>query len=125
MAIQNQNRTLSMPEEYFHNHQDQSIFWTAVTARDRITVIQDVENIIGKYGFITEFKEFSDLGINICIELGKNKLSELHQALKTALSINELQAISSEAPSELTVYLNISFLKGHGDLKIEVPAVPG
>lgn len=114
-----------MPEEYFHNHQDQSIFWTAVTARDRITVIQDVENIIGKYGFITEFKEFSDLGINICIELGKNKLSELHQALKTALSINELQAISSEAPSELTVYLNISFLKGHGDLKIEVPAVPG
>ena len=41
------------------------------------------------------------------------------------ISMQKWESLNSISKKERTVYLNISFTKGTGNLKIEVPAVPG
>ncbi len=111
-------------DEFFKSHVPNSVFWSAIGHGERIQVIQSCEKIISEYGYILEFKQFSDLGLSLHIEIDSNKIQSLYQALKPAL---RLDAFDFKEVNEKTstVYINISFADGHGDLKTEVPAVPG
>ncbi|HEY1045553.1 MAG TPA: hypothetical protein VGF79_03880 [Bacteroidia bacterium] len=98
-----------------------ALHWTAYTGHLRFSALQEVEKIINQYGFIANFKEFSDLTINIEIEIEPSKIEGLHKALSDYLTIDEPVEIGNLS----TIYLNLTFGAGTGDLKIPVPEVPG
>jgi len=102
-----------------------SIFWTGYCKTERIIAISEIEKTISIYGFITDFKRFSDISLSVTIELEEKKIDTLYDALKKFLVLNEFERLNSDSLSERIVFLNITFIMGTGNLRIEVPAVPG
>jgi hypothetical protein len=103
----------------------ENIFWTGYTNKDRITAISDIQSIVSLYGFITDFKPFSDLSISIKIELEEFQIDPLYVALKEYMTLKEFQPLHSTSVVERSIYLNVVFIKGTGDVRHEIPAVPG
>jgi hypothetical protein len=101
------------------------IYWTAYCYTDRITAIGEVENIVAGFGFITGFQRFSDFSISLMIELEEKKIDNLYNALGGCLSLDDSVKLNSASDTERLILMNITFVKGTGNLRIEVPAVPG
>lgn len=102
-----------------------NIFWTGYCNRERAAAISELEKLVNQYGYITDFKLFSDISIAIKIELEEYKVDKLYDALKKYISLNDFDSVHSVSQAERVIYLNITFMKGTGDLKIDIPAVPG
>jgi hypothetical protein len=102
-----------------------NFFWTGYCSKERIVAIREIEEIISAHGFITDFKLFSDIAISIQIESEELKIDKLYTALTDYISLNEFEKLNSDSSDECLVSLNITFTKGTGDLKIEIPSVPG
>lgn len=111
-------------EEFFKSHNTHSIFWSAIGHGGRIEVIQACEDIINKFGFINEFKQFSDLALSMSIEVSPDKIRTLYESLKDNLRLDPFD-FKEVNENTKNVFLNISFADGHGDLRVEVPQVPG
>lgn len=114
-----------MSQDTFNSHGEHPLFWTGVTGKERYQAIKDIETCVGEYGFITEFKQFSDLDINICIEVETVKLKALFKALELVIHLDQDESTVNTAKDSQIVYLHLSFLQGRGNLTTEVPAVPG
>jgi len=99
--------------------------WKGFSNKDRNAVINEIENIINRYGFITDFHMFTDMEICIKIETEEQNLYPLYSDLKNQITLNDYIDINSKSKKEHTIFLNITFLNSTGNLKIEVPAVPG
>jgi hypothetical protein len=102
-----------------------NIFWTGYCNNERIIAINEIEKIINSHGFIIDFKQFSDISLSIKIEMEELNIDKLYAALKSYMSLNNFEPLNSSSNRERCVFLNITFNKGTGDLRIEVPAVPG
>jgi len=102
-----------------------TIFWTGYCNNERIIAISKIEKIINSYGYITDFKQFSDISLSIKIELEELNIDKLFNALKDYMSINDFEKINSSSNRERLIFLNVTFVKGTGDLRIEIPAIPG
>ena len=97
-----------------------SIFWTGYCNKERIIAIIDIENIINDHGYLVDFKQFSDISISITIELEESKIDRLYNILKNYMSMNEFEYLNSTYDTERIVFFNITFIKGTGDLRIEI-----
>jgi hypothetical protein len=106
-------------------NKSRNIYWKGISNKDRNVAIYEIEKVANQYGYITDFHMFSDLEINIKIETTEQKIAGLYTDLKNYLTLNEILIIDSDSDSEIPVFLNITFIKGTGNLKIEVPSVPG
>ena len=102
--------------------------WQAYSNKERNGVIEEIKNTISQNdGYIINFNMFSDLALSLSIEIEEDKISNLYTQL------NKLIKISTPAPDQLNehsklecwVLMNISFSTGKGNLKIEIPNVPG
>ena len=102
-----------------------NIFWRGYCNNERIIAINDIQKIIGDYGYITDFKQFSDISISIKIELEEQNIDKLFCALKSYMSLDDFESLNSFSNRESLVFLNLTFIKETGDLEIEIPAVPG
>ena len=102
-----------------------NLFWSGYIHQDRHTAINAIQHIISKYGTITDFKPFSDLALTLVVEIDSSKIIALYEALKSNMGIDGFDPAEMTSQKETTIFLNITFTKGTGDLKIEVPAVPG
>ncbi len=102
-----------------------SIFWTGYCDTDRIAAISELEQIIGKYGDITDFKEFSDISLSLKIELEESKIDGLYRALTNYMNLNESSEMNSLSSCERTIFINITFTSGRGNLRNEILAFPG
>jgi hypothetical protein len=102
-----------------------SIFWTGYNKQDRYLAVSEIEKIVNNYGYITDFKQFSDISMTIAIELEELRVDELYLALKSYMNLDDFDLLSSTSNSDCLIFLNITFTAGTGDLKIEVPAIPG
>ena len=100
-------------------------FWTAYSNDERHTAIDKIQSVVSKYGDIIEFKFFSDISITLIIEIIESKIGKLNDELRNVIAIDKYNHYDSTSQNERTIYLNISFTKGTGNLKIEVPSVPG
>lgn len=103
----------------------ENLFWTGYSNDERMVAIRAIESIVNTYGFIIDFKQFSDISISITIEVAEANIDILYAELKKHLKLDDFEAIHASSDTERTVYLNVTFAKGSGDLKIEIPAVPG
>ena len=102
-----------------------NLFWTAYCSAPRHEAIHEIQQVISRLGDVTDFKFFSDISITLVIEIKEANIDELFDNLSALISMDRIEPLSSNAQKERTIFLNISFAKGIGDLKIEVPAVPG
>lgn len=100
-------------------------YWTGYCDKERIQAINTIECIINNYGFLTDFKSFSDISISITIEIEKQKIDLLYKDLKNYMSLKDFTLLNSRSDNECMILFNITFTKGTGNLKIEVPAIPG
>ena len=102
--------------------------WQAFSNSCRNEVIELVKNTISKNdGYIMNFNMFSDLAMSLSLEIEENKIANLHNSLKEILSLSELESetINSTSTKEWMIFINLSFNQGKGDLKFEIPSVPG
>ncbi|MBA2745835.1 MAG: hypothetical protein H0U44_06390 [Flavisolibacter sp.] len=103
----------------------ENIFWTAYTQNERHSTIEKIKNVIKNHGDIIDFKLFSDVSINMTIEIEESKIDSLYDALRELIAIDKFEYLKSISKLERTIYLNITFAKGTGNLSIEAPNFPG
>lgn len=103
----------------------QNIFWTAYTDKDRHAAISQIQSVVAQYGDLVDIRLFSDISINMTIEIEECKIDKLYEALAIIIAIDKSDLMNSISIKERIIYLNISFSKATGDLKQEVPSVPG
>lgn len=104
---------------------EHQIFWSGVSGNPRFETIQDLENCINSYGFIDDFKEFSDLDLGLHIEVETKKYLFLLEHIKEVIHLDEPSELPDTSKDNQSIMLHVSFLAGTGDLKIEVPGIPG
>jgi len=106
----------------------QKLNWQAYSTRNRNEIIEEVKEVISASdGYITSFNMFSDLALNPSIEIEENGIQVLHKALSRILTVSDFDEkdINVESRKEWLIFMNISFGAGKGDLRRNIPAVPG
>lgn len=98
-----------------------AMHWTAYTGQTRFSTLQNIEEIINHHGMILDFKEFSDLSMGLQIEVNPGETDRMHEELTKILDFDE----PIETNPGVLVYLNLNFSDGTGNMKNEIPAVPG
>ena len=102
-----------------------SLFWTGYSGADRYATISALQSIISPFGDITGFQPFSDLALTVTIELPERHADGLYAALCKVMTMDAAAPLASDSARERTVFLNVSFARGTGNLRTETPAVPG
>jgi hypothetical protein len=102
-----------------------NIFWKAYSNDERHAAIPVIQQAVSKYGDIVDSQLFSDVSLNLKIEIDELKVDELYDQLCGIMGLDKFEYLHSTATRERTIFLNITFNKGTGDVAIEVPAVPG
>ncbi len=103
----------------------ENIFWTGYSNDERHSAIKKIQGIVSKYGDVVDFNLFSDISLSMKIEIEELKIDKLYDELSCNMGIDKFEYSNSIAKQERTLYLNITFNKGAGNLKIEVSSVPG
>ncbi len=103
----------------------ENIFWTAFSDAERHSAINKIQSVISKYGDVVDVHLFSDISLSMTIEIEEFKIDELYGELTKIIGVQKPKYLNSISKKERTVYINITFAKGTGNLKIEVPSVPG
>jgi hypothetical protein len=101
------------------------LYWKGFCRKDRNIAIYEIEKVANTHGFITDFHMFSDMEICIKIEIEEQNIYHLYTDLKNHITLNDYEDVNSRSKKERSILLNITFLKSTGNLKIEVPIVPG
>lgn len=102
-----------------------NIFWTGYSNDERHSSMSTIKRVVAKYGDIVDFKLFSDISLTMAIEIEEFKIDKLYNELADNIGIDKFEYLNSISKMERTVYLNVTFTKGTGNLIIEVPSVPG
>lgn len=102
--------------------------WNIFSDQDRNKTINDLKvTISSSGGFIVNSNFFSDLALSLTVEIEEKDIARLYSKLNETMSIEEVsfENMSDTSVKEWWIFLNITFVSGKGDLKIEVPEVPG
>lgn len=102
-----------------------SLFWTGYSTNERHAVIQEVQQVISRYGDLVDVHFFSDVSLSLRIEIIECNIEPLYHALTQLIRMETSSQLTSTSKQEIIVLLNISFGRGTGNLKQEIPAVPG
>lgn len=102
-----------------------NIFWTGYSNGERHEIILQVKQTVAAYGDLVDFKLFSDIAIGLTIEIKERTVSALYHRLKAHLLLDDYNDAPSASDKERVIYLNITFTRSTGDLRIEMPSVPG
>jgi len=102
--------------------------WELFSNSDRNQIIDLIkQSISNNEGCIINFNMFSDLALSLSIEIEEKHIPALYSELSLFVNLSEIgfHQFSSESSKEWLLFMNISFGKGKGYLKNEVPEVPG
>jgi hypothetical protein len=86
-----------------------NLFFTGYCKDERQKGINDIQNVVSKYGDIIDFKIFSDISLSMVIETKEFKIDELYDDLRKKLGMNKFEYMNSTSQNERTIYLNITF----------------
>ena len=102
-----------------------NLYWKGYCNKDRNAAIYEVENIINNHGYIIDFHIYSDIEVCLKVEIEERKIPDMYKELNGYLALNEVNYEKSDSERELIVLINVTFTQSTGNLRIEVPAVPG
>ncbi len=100
-----------------------NIFWKWYSNDDRHASINTIKSVVAKYGDMVEFKLFSDTSLTMVIEIEEYKINNLYSELTETIGIEKFTYLDSMSKRERSVYLNITFAKGTGNLIIQIPSL--
>ncbi|RIV20017.1 hypothetical protein DYU11_24210 [Fibrisoma montanum] len=100
-------------------------YWVGYCEEDRLRATPQIARIINQHGALVNSNFFSDLATSFVIEVPADQIQALHTDLQQLIQLEDAQPLPSNGSYECTVLLNLSFARGSGNLKVEVPAVPG
>jgi hypothetical protein len=100
------------------------LYWSGYSKKERIYAISEIQEIVDRYGFIMDFKQFSDLTLMLSIEVAVSKIEALYEDLSKCLSLGTWENNNDPQEDECLIFLNITF-PGTGKLTTVVPSVPG
>jgi hypothetical protein len=103
----------------------ENIFWKGISDDERHAAINKIQIVVSNYGDIVDVHFFSDISLSMKIEIEEIKIGDLYEELKQIIEVQGEDYLNSNSRRERTIFLNVSFSKGTGNLKIDVPAVPG
>ena len=107
------------------NSRMENIFWTGYSYDERHSSMIAIQGVVAKYGDIVDINLFSDISLTMRIEIDEFKIDGLYDELSAIMGMDKFEKLHSISKKERTVYMNISFTRGTGNLIIEVPSVPG
>lgn len=99
-------------------------YWSGISNDERTKAISEINSIVNSYATILNFQRFSDISLNLILEIEEGKLNYLLMGLKRIMTIQVDTENTLGSQVECLVLLNITFTKGTGDLEIEVPNIP-
>jgi hypothetical protein len=99
-------------------------YWTAITNDERIKAIDEITSIVNRYATILNSQRFSDISLNLVLEVDKGRLNDLQNGLNRIMALDCADTDFSDSNAECVVLLSITFTKGTGDLEIENPNIP-
>jgi hypothetical protein len=102
-----------------------NLFWTAIARKERLAAISEIQSVVNLHGSLMDVKPFSDVSLALEIEVEEKKLNDLYRGLENILGMDPAELLNSVSGRTRTVFLNISFPSGKGDLVHETPDVPG
>jgi len=100
-------------------------YWTGYCKENRIVATEKIAAIISEFGCLLSANMFSDLSTSFVMEVDSKKINALSKALNKYIRFEDQGIIGSASNEEVIIMLNVTFTKGTGNLKIEVPSVPG
>ena len=103
----------------------QKYYWIGYCRENRIVATEKIAAIINEYGCLITANMFSDISTSFTIEVASKKADALNKALNDYIHLADQGMVAPPNAEEITIMLNVTFTKGTGNLKIEVPAVPG
>ena len=103
----------------------QPLFWTGISSKDRLIAIDQVTNIINSHGILLNHQLFSDVSISLVIETEAKSIQPLWSALNEIMSVESKENAAAMSGKDCTIFLNITFTQGKGDLIRDVPSIPG
>ncbi|CCH52847.1 hypothetical protein BN8_01881 [Fibrisoma limi BUZ 3] len=100
-------------------------YWVGYCEEDRLKATPQIARVINKHGALINTNFFSDLATSFVIEVPADQIQALYAGLQEYMQLENIGPLPASGPYECTVLLNLSFAKGSGNLKVEVPSVPG
>ena len=99
------------------------IFWKGYSKESKYKVLDKINQIINNSGDLVDIKQFSGISMSLKIELEERKIEKLYLDLKSYIEMDEFDILESYSTSERTIFLNISFSLGKGNVEVTVPYV--
>ncbi|WP_274474570.1 hypothetical protein [Mangrovimonas aestuarii] len=99
------------------------IFWKGYSKESKYTALEKINEIINNSGDVVDVKQFSDLSMSLKIELEEQKIDKLYLDLQNYIEMDDFDKLDSSSIRERTIFLNISFSLGKGNLEVAVPHV--
>ncbi len=103
----------------------ENIFWSGFSNDERHSAIHKIQRVVSKFGYMVNFHLFSDISLSMTIEIEEFKIDKLYDELTKIIQLQKTEYLNLISKKERIVYLNITFTKGTGYLKNEIPSVPG
>lgn len=100
-------------------------YWNGISKDERIKSISEITTRVDRYAAIINFQRFSDISLSLVIEIEEYKINDLYNCLQEIMFVEGFDDIPSDSTAECIILFNITFTKGTGDMKIEVPQIPG
>ena len=100
------------------------LYWSGYSKKERIYAISEIQEIVDRYGFIMDFKQFSDLTLMLSMEVAESKIEALYKDLCKSLSLGTSGKNDDAPEDECLIFLNITF-PGTGMHRTAVPSIPG
>lgn len=100
-------------------------FLTGICHAERQEGINQIRDCIGRYGFLTDSRFFSDLAMSMHIEMEERQVKAWYAALAGIIDLSALPEDPSESSEECIILLHVAFARGTGNLEVDIPEVPG
>lgn len=102
--------------------------WEIFSNKNRNIVIDEIKAVLlTNDACIVNSSMFSDLALSLSLEIEQKSVIELYNSLSSIVTISDLDtgSININSSKDCLIFINVSFTSGTGDLRIEMPAVPG
>ena len=89
--------------------------WKGFSDKGRHGAIKEIEEVVNKFGCISDFYIFSDTELCIRIDVQECRLEALYKALSGCLALDESEIRISNSEKERSVLLDVTVLEGTGN----------
>lgn len=102
------------------------LYWSAICRKNRTEALAEITEVVGRHATILNFQRFSDLSLGLALEVESGHLLPLKGDMEDIMILDIKEEQLPDFNTGLCLLmLNISFSEGSGELRLEVPAVPG